>query len=94
MYKVEIPADRLQEAAIQRRRRLDEERKKIIFNPRVRIMGVRQFSFRIGINLIVLQVDLKSLDEQITTKKEIQSLEKARDSAFGRTSCPPFYDDN
>ena len=29
MYKVEIPADRLQEAAIQRRRRLDEERKKI-----------------------------------------------------------------
>ena len=43
MYKVEIPADRLQEAAIQRRRRLDEERKKIIFNPRVRIMGVRDF---------------------------------------------------
>ncbi len=41
MYKVEIPSDNLQEAAIQRRRRLDEERKKIIFNPRVRILGVR-----------------------------------------------------
>jgi hypothetical protein len=44
MYKVEIPSDKLsdnlQAAAIQRRRKLDEERKKIIFNPRVRILGV------------------------------------------------------
>ena len=40
MNKIETPSDRIEAAAIQRRRKLDEERKKIIFNPRVRILGV------------------------------------------------------
>ena len=40
MYKVEIPADKIEQEAIARRRRLDEERKERIFNPKVRIMGV------------------------------------------------------
>jgi hypothetical protein len=40
MYKVEIPSDKIEAEAIQRRRKLDEERKKIIFNPRLRILGV------------------------------------------------------
>eukprot|EP00842_Homolaphlyctis_polyrhiza_P006850 jgi/Hompol1/754/HPOL_001360-RA len=39
MYKVEILGDNLQQAAIQRRKRLDEERKQRIFNPKVRVLG-------------------------------------------------------
>lgn len=40
MYKVEIPADDLRKAAIQRRKQLDEERKQRIFNPKILAMGV------------------------------------------------------
>ncbi|KAJ3088233.1 Protein Tax-1 [Quaeritorhiza haematococci] len=70
MYKVEIvtPADQLQQAAIDRRRRLDEERKKRIFDPRARILGI----------------DVKTLEEQIKTKNEMKSTEKARKDAFDK----------
>ena len=43
MYKVEILSDRIEQEAINRRRRLDQERKERIFNPRVRMLGVRYF---------------------------------------------------
>lgn len=41
MYKVEILSDKLEQEAIARRRRLDEERKERIFNPKLRVLGVR-----------------------------------------------------
>ncbi len=40
MYKVEILSDKLEQEAISRRRRLDEERKERIFNPKLRVLGV------------------------------------------------------
>jgi hypothetical protein len=40
MYKVEIQQDSLQQAALERRRKLDEDRKKRIFDPKTRIFGV------------------------------------------------------
>jgi hypothetical protein len=40
MYKVEILSDKLEQEAIARRRRLDEERKERIFNPKLRVLGV------------------------------------------------------
>ncbi|KAL2914447.1 hypothetical protein HK105_206014 [Polyrhizophydium stewartii] len=70
MYKVEILGDNLQAAAIQRRKRLDEERKQRIFNPRVRVLGI----------------DLQALDEQIQIKNEIKSIEKERNDAMDHTS--------
>ncbi|KAJ3402667.1 Protein Tax-1, partial [Chytridiales sp. JEL 0842] len=66
MYKVEIPQDTLQQAALERRRRLDEERKKRIFDPKARILGI----------------DIKSLDEQIRLKNESKLIDKQRDLAF------------
>ena len=40
MYKVEILSDKIEQEAINRRRRLDQERKERIFNPKLRVMGV------------------------------------------------------
>ncbi|KAI9206816.1 RIB43A-domain-containing protein [Polychytrium aggregatum] len=68
MYKVEIPADNIQQAAIERRRRLDEDRKKRIFDPKVRVIGV----------------DLPALDDQVDTKERIKSNERTRNLAFDR----------
>jgi hypothetical protein len=50
MYKVEIPKDSLQEAAINRRRKLDEERRKRIFDPKTRVLGVSK-SFLFSLDL-------------------------------------------
>ncbi|KAI8924394.1 RIB43A-domain-containing protein [Entophlyctis helioformis] len=66
MYKVEVLSDNLQAAAIQRRRRLDEERKQRIFNPKVRVMGI----------------DLQALDEQIQIKNEIKANDKKRNDVM------------
>jgi len=40
MYKVEIVPDAIQDQAVQRRRKMEEERKKRIFNSKERTMGV------------------------------------------------------
>jgi hypothetical protein len=40
MYKVEIPAEDLNKAAISRRKKHDEERKLRIFNPKILALGV------------------------------------------------------
>jgi hypothetical protein len=42
MYKVTL-ADDLQNAAISRRKKLDQERMERIFNPKVRCLGVSPF---------------------------------------------------
>ncbi|KAJ3296083.1 Protein Tax-1 [Borealophlyctis nickersoniae] len=70
MYKVEIlPSDILRDAAIQRRRQLDEERKKRIFDPKLRVLGI----------------DVKALEEQIRMKNEIKDVEREREEAFDKS---------
>lgn len=68
MYKVEILSDRLEQEAITRRRRLDEERKERIFNPKLRVLGV----------------DVNALDEQIKIKHEIALIEKQRNNLMDK----------
>jgi hypothetical protein len=43
MFRVEVAPDVLEKEAIHRRRKLDEDRKKRIFDPRTRKMGVKTF---------------------------------------------------
>ncbi|KAJ3275041.1 Protein Tax-1 [Terramyces sp. JEL0728] len=66
MYKVEILGDKIEQEAIERRRKLDTERKERIFNPKARILGV----------------DVNALDTQIQIKNELAKIEKKRDETF------------
>ncbi|KAI8621481.1 RIB43A-domain-containing protein [Chytriomyces sp. MP71] len=66
MYRVEIPLPNLQQAAIKRRQKLDEERKKRIFDPKTRVFGI----------------DVKALDEQLRIKTEIKHFDQERDAAY------------
>ncbi|KAJ3063739.1 Protein Tax-1 [Podochytrium sp. JEL0797] len=70
MYRVEIPIDRLQQAAINRRQKLDQERKLRIFDPKTRIFGI----------------DVKALDEQLRIKNEINQFDQERDTAYHKYS--------
>ncbi|KNE57354.1 hypothetical protein AMAG_03074 [Allomyces macrogynus ATCC 38327] len=64
MYKLDHAPDLTQAQAIHRRRRLDEERKQRIFDPKVRIMGI----------------DVQGLEEQIRVKNELKSIEAERNA--------------
>jgi len=70
MYKVEILSDKLENDAIQRRQRLDLERKERIFNPKLRIMGI----------------DMDALQSQIEIKQQIASVEKERNDIMDKQS--------
>ncbi|TPX61834.1 hypothetical protein PhCBS80983_g00775 [Powellomyces hirtus] len=69
MYKVEILSDNLRDAAILRRKNLDEERKQRIFDPKIRVLGI----------------DVRALEDQIRTKNEMKKVEKEREVAFDKT---------
>ncbi|ORZ38990.1 RIB43A-like with coiled-coils protein 2-like protein [Catenaria anguillulae PL171] len=64
MYKLDHPVDLAQFQAVQRRRRLDQERMKRIFDPKVRVMGI----------------DVQGLEEQIRIKNELKSIEDERNA--------------
>ncbi|ESN91169.1 hypothetical protein HELRODRAFT_90340 [Helobdella robusta] len=66
MYKIDVPIDYKESAAIERRRQQEEERKARIFNARVRQIGV----------------DEEVLSQQIRDKKQMQDAEKRRQQAF------------
>jgi len=66
MYKVEIVPDSIQDQAILRRRKMEEERKKRFFNSKLRTIGI----------------DVQKLEEQIKKKNEMKEIEKLRDKAF------------
>jgi hypothetical protein len=69
MYKVELlQSDILQQQSIDRRKRLDDERKRRIFDPKIRVMGI----------------DVKSLEQQILLKNDKKRHELERDLAFDR----------
>lgn len=66
MYKVEIQREKFEEAAIQRRRKLQEDLKSRFFDPKQRSMGI----------------DVQVLDQQVQMKKESKELEKKREEHF------------
>ncbi|KAI9004225.1 RIB43A-domain-containing protein [Gaertneriomyces semiglobifer] len=68
IFKTELPSDKLLDAAIRRRRQLNEERNQRIFDPKVRTLGV----------------NVQALEQQIKEKNDSKRTEKERDEAFGR----------
>jgi len=68
MYKLDIPLERKEAAAIQRRKHLELERQGRIFNAKQRLIGV----------------DKQGIDQQINDNKVIRETEKARNDAYMR----------
>jgi len=66
MYKLDIPLDKKEGAAIARRQKNEEERKERIFDARTRIIGV----------------DREGLAAQVTERKNAESVEEARNNAY------------
>lgn len=66
MYKLDLPVDYKEAAAIERRRAMEEERKTRIFNAKTRQIGV----------------DRQAIDQQIFDKKQMEEFEKKRHEAF------------
>lgn len=67
MYKLDLPIDYKEAAAIERRRNLEEQRKSRIFNAKTRLIGV----------------DVQALDQQVKDRKQWEEREKRRSEAFG-----------
>ncbi|KAL7060771.1 hypothetical protein AAHC03_09240 [Spirometra sp. Aus1] len=66
MYKLDLPVDRKEAAAIERRRALEEQRKGRIFNAKNRLIGV----------------DERALAQQLKEKKEREDEEHCRELAY------------
>ncbi|XP_076447852.1 RIB43A-like with coiled-coils protein 2 [Babylonia areolata] len=66
MYKLDLPVDYKEAAAIERRRQMEEERKSRIFNAKTRTIGV----------------DRQAIDQQIFDKKQYEEYERRRHEAF------------
>jgi len=68
MYKLDLPVDMRESAAIERRRIREQQRQSRIFNARVRTIGV----------------DVRSLEEQVNERKWIEDQEQCRNEAFAQ----------
>lgn len=66
MYKLDLPVDLAEQAAIERRRRLEKERQSRIFNNKHRLIGI----------------DKDALNQQVNDKKFMEEMERKRDEAF------------
>lgn len=66
MYKLDLPIDRKEAAAIERRRNQEEQRKSRIFNAKTRLIGV----------------DEQAIEQQMKDRKQMEHMEKRRDEAF------------
>lgn len=66
MYKLDLPVDYKEAAAIERRRNMEEQRKSRIFNSKARTIGV----------------DLQALEQQINDRKQQEDYEQKRANAF------------
>lgn len=66
MYKLDLPIDYKEAAAIERRRNQEEQRKSRIFNARTRIIGV----------------DKQAIDQQLKDRLQMEEYERRRDQAF------------
>ncbi|CAF4898337.1 unnamed protein product [Rotaria sp. Silwood1] len=70
MYKLDLPIDLKEKAAIERRRRAEKERQGRIFNAKYRQIGV----------------DKEALDQQIQDRQWMEDLEQKRAAAFAKDS--------
>jgi len=70
MYKLDIPIDLKEAAAIERRRNQEEQRKARIFNSKTRVIGV----------------DELALKQQIKDRQQQDEREKRRHEAFGKSA--------
>ncbi|VUZ38971.1 unnamed protein product, partial [Hymenolepis diminuta] len=68
MYKLDLPSDKKEKAAIERRRILEEQRRARIFNEKIRLIGV----------------DERALAQQIQEKLEREENERLRDIAYAK----------
>ena len=68
MYKLDLPIDLKEAAAIERRRNQEEQRKARIFNSKTRMIGV----------------DEQALQQQIKDRKQQDERERRRHEAFGK----------
>lgn len=75
MYKLDLPIDLKEQAAIERRRRLEKERQARIFNNKHRLIGV----------------DKNALDQQIQDKLFMEEMERKRHEAFGNNKDQVFF---
>lgn len=66
MYKLDLPIDYKEAAAIERRRNLEEQRKSRIFNAKTRLIGV----------------DEAALAQQVKDRKQLEQRERQRHEAF------------
>ncbi|XP_040297985.1 RIB43A-like with coiled-coils protein 2 [Bufo bufo] len=66
MYKLDLPIDLKEVAAIERRRNREQQRQSRIFNAKVRTMGV----------------DVAALEKQVEERKTMEKTEKLREEAF------------
>lgn len=66
MYKLDLPIDLKEKAAIERRRRAEKERQARIFNAKYRQIGV----------------DTEALEQQVQDRNWLEDLEKKRNEAF------------
>lgn len=67
MYKLDLPIDLKEQAAIERRRRLEKDRQARIFNSKHRLIGV----------------DKNALEQQVRDKLFMEEMERKRTEAFG-----------
>lgn len=70
MYKLDIPVDYKESAAIERRKNMEEQRKSRIFNAKTRTIGI----------------DLQALEQQMHDRLSMEDRERKRDDAFGKIS--------
>jgi len=68
MYKLDLPVDMHESAAIERRRIREQQRQSRVFNARVRTIGV----------------DVNSLEQQVNERKWIEEQENRREQAFAQ----------
>lgn len=66
MYKLDLPLDMKQSAAIERRKNMELQRQSRIFNARVRTIGI----------------DLQSIGQQVNERKQREEEERRRENAF------------
>lgn len=66
MYKLDLPIDYKEAAAIERRRNMEDQRKSRIFNAKTRVIGI----------------DKQALEAQQHDRKQMEDLERKRDIAF------------
>jgi len=71
MYKLDLPVDMHESAAIERRRIREQQRQSRIFNARVRTIGV----------------DVDSLEEQVNERNWKEEQENRRNQAFAQDMC-------